>query len=77
MKNSQLTFPIKGLEVSPSETNFILFKSDNLELQKKLLEKGIIYFVHAVIEGLGQGYYRIAVKNRETNDVLINAINQY
>ena len=65
---------LKGFEVFPSETNFILFKSDNLELQKRLLEKGIFIRSCRNIDGLGQGYYRIAVKNREANDILVNAI---
>jgi len=53
---------------------FFRFKSNNLELQKRLLEKGIFIRSCRNIDGLGQGYYRIAVKNREANDILVNAI---
>ena len=66
---------IRGIKIFPSMTNFILFQSDNFELQQKLLSKKIFIRSCENIEGLGPGYYRIAVKNKDTNDILADAIN--
>ena len=65
---------IKGIEVFPSETNFILFKSVDLFLQKELLQNGIFIRSCENIEVLEKGYFRIAVKTQEENYKLIKAI---
>ena len=59
-----------GLRVVPSETNFILFHSDR-ELKGPMLEKGILIRSCANYSGLGEGWYRIAVKLPEENRELI------
>jgi histidinol-phosphate aminotransferase len=64
-----------GLEVYKSEANFLLVKTDILDLALILREKGIL------IEDLSRfwlnGYYRISVGNREENKSLIEAIQAY
>ena len=62
------------IEVFPSRTNFILLKCSTRKLQLELFEKGIFIRSCEDIPGLGKGYYRIAVKNVESNAKLITAL---
>lgn len=61
------------IKVYPSETNFLLFycKSPLYEL---LLTRGILIRDCSNYPGLGQGYYRIAVRSREENQALLRAV---
>ena len=52
--------------------NFIFFKAEP-GLYGKLMEKGIMIRECKNFTGLKEGYYRIAVKNREDNEKLISA----
>ena len=63
----------KGFVVFPSKTNFILFYSQE-PLYERLLEKGILIRDCSNFRGLRQGFYRIAVKSREENEILLRAI---
>lgn len=60
----------KGFLAVPSSANFILFYSD-APLYGRLLEKGILIRDCANFRGLGEGFYRIAVKSREENEILL------
>ena len=62
-----------GITVYPSDTNFILIKSED-ELYEKLLKKRILIRDCSNFRGLYHGYYRIAVKDHSSNERLINAI---
>lgn len=62
-----------GFRVFPSEVNFILFRCD-LPLDRELLMEGIAIRSCENFVGLGPGYFRIAVRTREENEILINAI---
>ncbi len=64
-----------GLTVINSHTNYILFYSAR-PLQEPLLEKGIQIRSCANYHGLTQGWYRIAVKLPEENQVLLDALNK-
>lgn len=70
-----LVSQIKALDykVYESDTAYILFKSE-LDLYKRLLSKGILIRDCSNYEGLNKGYYRIAVRSREYNDILITAL---
>ncbi len=63
----------KGFQVFPSCANFILFYSDEL-LYEKLLEKGILIRDCRNFRGLRRGFYRIAVKSRKENEILLETI---
>ena len=63
----------KGFQVFPSCANFIMFYSDEA-LYEKLLEKGILIRDCRNFRGLGKGFYRIAVKTRKENEILLEAI---
>lgn len=63
----------KGLRVYPSKANFILFYSEE-PLYDRLLEKGILIRDCENFRGLQKGYYRIAVKNRRENEILLESL---
>lgn len=63
-----------GFTVFPSDVNFILFKSKELNLKEKLIEFGILIRDCSDFEGLDKGYYRIAVKLHNENEGLISAL---
>lgn len=62
-----------GLRVYPSAVNFLLFRG-NAGLDDRLLREGILIRNCADYSGLGQGYYRIAVRNHDENLRLLAAI---
>ena len=71
----------KGYTVYPSEANFVLICREEAlreewreKLYDKLLAKGILIRDCENFRGLGRGYYRIAVKSRAENDILLNMI---
>lgn len=64
-----------GLRVFPSETNFILVYSET-PLYARLLERGILIRDCKNFRGLGEGFYRIAVKSRKENEMLLKVIGE-
>ena len=64
-----------GLEVVPSEANFILFRCD-IPLDKMLLERGIKIRNCENYDGLGSGWFRIAVRLRTENELLLSAVRE-
>lgn len=64
-----------GCHVFPGEANFLLVFSE-LPLYERLLEKGILIRDCENFRGLTKGYYRIAVKSRKENEILLKAIGE-
>lgn len=64
-----------GLQVFASEANFLLIYSEK-PLYRKLLERGILIRDCENFRGLSKGYYRIAVKQRKDNEILLKAIGE-
>lgn len=62
-----------GIKVFESDTSFILVKTDK-PLYEMLLDKGLLIRDCSNFEGLQKGFYRIAVKNRDLNEILITTI---
>lgn len=62
-----------GLKVFESDTAFILFKGLS-DLYDKLLEKNVLIRDCSDFNGLEKGFYRIAIKNHDENEVFIRAI---
>lgn len=58
-----------GLEVYPNYTNFILVKSNVVDMVDKLRSKGI--YVKDISDQLGEGYMRITVGDEEANNMLL------
>lgn len=65
-----------GMQVFPSEADFILFYTEDTNLQQKLLTKGILIRDCRDYAGLKAGYYRVAVKKREENLQLLQALKE-
>lgn len=62
-----------GFTVCPSQANFLLLKS-RTDLYVPLLERGILIRDCSNYEGLGPGWYRVAVKRPEENQRLLAAL---
>ncbi len=65
-----------GFRVYPSTVNYILFETTCLTLRERLLARGIMIRGCENYRGLGQGYFRVAVKNEADNRTLIRAIQE-
>ena len=63
-----------GMKVFPSETNFLMLYTKR-KLYEELLEQEILIRDCSNYRGLGEGYYRVAVKNHAENLALLDAIN--
>ena len=61
------------MKIFPSEANFLLLKTQ-IPLYRLLLERGILIRNCANYTGLGQDFYRIAVKGHPENVQLIEAL---
>ena len=62
-----------GCEVYPSDSDFILFRC-GMPLDEMMLGEGILIRSCANFSGLGDGYFRVAVKTHSENEVLIGAV---
>lgn len=68
---------IDGLRVYSSKGSYIFFKLlKKIDLRSKLLNKSILIRSCSNYIGLGDEYYRVAVKDQKKNIVLINAIKE-
>ncbi|SHH41047.1 pyridoxal phosphate-dependent aminotransferase [Tepidibacter thalassicus] len=71
---------IKNIEVFESSTNFILLKlkkyNSSYIKEKLFVEKNILIRDASNFKGLDTSYIRVAVKKREENEVLINALKE-
>lgn len=63
-----------GFRVIPGRTNYILFYSEDHELHEKLLSHGIMIRDCSNYTGLSEGWYRVAVRTREENEVLLSCL---
>lgn len=64
-----------GLRVYSSDTNYLLLETE-MNLYDRLLKKGILIRDCSNYRGLAQGFYRVAVKNRAENEILLSAIQE-
>ena len=62
----------RGFLVIPSRTNYIMFYSEDHELHEELLEHGIMIRDCSDYPGLSAGWYRVAVRTREENEILLS-----
>lgn len=62
-----------GFKVYPSAANFILFRC-KIPLDEILINEGIAIRNCSDYRGLGEGYFRIAVRTHEENKILISAV---
>ena len=64
-----------GVEVWPGEANYLLLRTDT-ELYDEMLKHRILIRDCSNYRGLGKGYYRIAVRTEEENDLFLNALRE-
>lgn len=65
------------LKVFPSETNYLFFLFlGGCDLQQALLKKGFLIRDCRSFRGLTNNYYRIAVKDQETNQQFLSALRE-
>lgn len=62
-----------GFTVYPSEANYIFFRGE-AGLFEKGIQKGVIIRDCSNYPGLGEGYYRVAIRTRTENDRLLTAL---
>ncbi len=65
-----------GLYVVPGQANFLLFQCPDKALKKKLCDCGILIRDCSDIPGLERGWYRVAIRTGEENDVLLAALRE-
>ena len=65
----------RQIKVYEGEANFLLFYMQ-MDLKEELLKKQILIRDCSDFRGLKKGYFRIAVKKREENELLIQAIDE-
>ena len=66
-----------GLQVFPSQVNYILFRAPGVnDLKKRLLAHGVLIRSCANYVGLGSDYYRVAVRPHRENEGLIGAMKE-
>ena len=66
-----------GLRVFPSAANYLLFRASGVsDLKERLLDRGVLIRSCANYPGLGEDYYRVAVRLRGENQRLIQAMKE-
>lgn len=63
-----------GLRVVPGEANYLLFFDKTPQLTEHLANVGILVRDCANFAGLGPGWYRTAVRDAESNAILLNKL---
>jgi threonine-phosphate decarboxylase len=63
-----------GLEVWPGQANYLMFHSGDHDLYQQLARRGVLVRDCSNYHGLGPGYFRVAVRDRKNNELLVNAI---
>ena len=64
-----------GMEVFPSEANYIFFKGPE-NLFEKCVKHGVLIRDCSNYFGLKKGYYRVAVRTHEENEKLIQSMQE-
>lgn len=68
-----------GLKVYGSDANYLLFSTigtayEGIDIYDEMLKQRVLIRDCSDYIGLGKGYYRVAVKKREENDILIKCL---
>ncbi len=65
-----------GLHIIPGEANYLLFESGDALLAAKMRARGILIRDCRSFRGLHEGWYRIAIRTREENDILLRNLRE-
>lgn len=66
---------ILGLKVMPGEANYLLFRGPS-DLEERMRERGILIRNCSNYPGLGEGWFRAAVRTREDNEKLLEIMKE-
>jgi threonine-phosphate decarboxylase len=64
-----------GLKVIPGEANYLLFSGPD-DLEERMKKRGILIRSCSNYPGLGEGWFRTAVRTREDNEKLISILQE-
>ena len=64
-----------GIRYYPSEANYLLLDSEK-DVFGMLMEKGFLIRDCGHYRGLSKGYYRIAIRTRRENQMLVKALEE-
>ncbi|MEG2893800.1 MAG: threonine-phosphate decarboxylase CobD [Clostridium sp.] len=68
---------IKGIQGYKPSVNYIFFRClDDIDLKDELIKRGILIRDCSNYEGLTNGYYRVAVRTKDENNILINGLKE-
>ncbi|MBQ9661649.1 MAG: aminotransferase class I/II-fold pyridoxal phosphate-dependent enzyme [Oscillospiraceae bacterium] len=65
-----------GFTVIPGEANYLLLQSGNTRLCDRLRRRGILIRDCSCYDGLGPGWYRVAVRTERENSALLGALRE-
>jgi threonine-phosphate decarboxylase len=78
---TQALIELKGFKPYPSSTNFLLVRIANnnraLELRSFLLQRKILVRACNSFMGLGSDHFRVGVRRRQDNRLLLNALREW
>ncbi len=63
-----------GMRCVCGTANYILFYTEDLNLRQFLMDRGIAIRDCSNYAGLGPGWFRVAVRIREENEILIESL---
>jgi len=64
-----------GFRVVPSQANYLMFQSGDKRLDRKLEKRGILIRTCTTYRNIPEGFFRIAVRSREENRLLLDEMN--
>ncbi|GAB6169534.1 threonine-phosphate decarboxylase CobD [Clostridium carnis] len=68
---------IEEISVIKPSVNFIMFKvKNNKSIQEELIKKGVLIRKCENYNGLDSSYYRVAVRTREENEILLKSLKE-
>ena len=65
-----------NLKVYTTDANYILFKAKDYELNKRILQYSILIRDCSDYNGLEKGFFRIAIKTHQENEILLKALEE-
>ena len=75
-RRMECAFRELGLRVIPGAANYLLFYSGDPALGEKLCARGILLRDCRDIPGLGEGWYRTAIRTEKENTILLAALEE-
>ncbi|WP_367925409.1 threonine-phosphate decarboxylase CobD [uncultured Ruthenibacterium sp.] len=65
-----------GCRVIPGQANYLLFYHPNLQLAERLRQRGVLVRMCKNYPGLGDGWYRVAVRTKNENHMFLQILKE-